>query len=41
MMIIVLESCYEVMNHCDLSCQFYPPALCILHIPYIIHLFML
>jgi hypothetical protein len=38
-MIIVLEPCHEVMNHCDLSCQFYPSALCIFYILFIFFIF--
>jgi hypothetical protein len=37
MMIIVLEPCYEVMSHCDLSCQFqiHLPYVFLLHIAYV------
>jgi hypothetical protein len=43
MMIIVLEPCYEVMNHCNLPCELSIIfALCIvLHIAYIFTLIML
>jgi hypothetical protein len=42
MMIIVLEPFYEVMNHCDLSCQLYIHfALGIFTYCYIIALIMI